>query len=69
MLSFVLFRYVFFFFVVMIWMVVGEFVGERLFVFGEIGGDCVDEIELWDDSEICDELLVLGWFVFLDVGV
>lgn len=40
--------------------VAGECVGERSLVLGEIGGDCVDEIESRDDSETCDELLALG---------
>lgn len=61
--------FVFFFLLVIIWVVVGECVVEWLEVLGEIGGDCVEEIELCDESEIWDELLVLGWFVWLEVGV
>lgn len=40
--------------------VAGECVAERSEVLGEIGGDCVEEIESRDESETWDELLVLG---------
>ena len=40
--------------------VAGECVGERSEVLGEIGGECVEEIESRDDSDTCDELLALG---------
>lgn len=49
--------------------VAGECVAERSEVLGEIGGECVEEIESRDESETWDELLALGWFARPEVGV